>query len=151
MVRLFSTRYHVVVSIFQRPDVLAKAYLAEENPWGDMDPLYSSTSDRIFMVAWNGVVKFHVGHVRVCGTPRAAEIWFASMRDRTNVWAYWRLGFPLGPFAEDQMYREADGVVKKMATFVIDARDQRDAAKQALERLQRAPETALEAYTSDDE
>jgi len=63
------------------------------------------------------------------------------MRARTNVWAYWRLGSPLGPFAEDQMYSEADGVVRRMSIFVVDARDQRDAAKQALEVLLKSPES----------
>jgi hypothetical protein len=145
MFSLFSSgkQLYVVVSIFQQFDFINESYLGVENPWGDRDPLYSKDGDRLFMVS---VRDFYIGHVRVFDFDGRARMWFNSMRDKTNVWAYWRLGFPLGPFADDHMYKEADHTTPVVALFEVNEKGQEKAARSAFEKFRASPESAIEYY-----
>jgi hypothetical protein len=95
------------------------------------------------MIAANGS---SIGHIRIFARSNNADDWLKSMRDRTNVWAYWRFGQPLGPFAPDEMYRSADGIVQQIAVFELDATSQPAAAKEALERFKGELHAAISFY-----
>jgi hypothetical protein len=127
---LFGKLWWPVVSIAVRLDLAEKAELGAENPWGDHDPLYNKNSDRLWLLKPKGY-DFPIGHIRVCATTGLAEHWFNSMRDRTNVWAYWRFGLPLGPFEPPEFYRDADGRPQRIAMYRVKALSQLGAAKQA--------------------
>lgn len=136
--------YFGVLSIFQRPDLVGEAYVDDENPWGKCDPLYDYQHDRIFMVSARD---FYIGHVRIYDNEHLANRWLESMKTRTNVWALWRLGAPLGPFAEDGMYKEADGELKFATIYgVPDTSDPQMVARACLELSREHPQHALISF-----
>lgn len=122
----------VTLSFFSHLDKLSDSIIGEENPWADVDPLYHSDSDPLYLIQAG---HFYLGHARLFDYIGGAESWAKSMKDATNIWSYWDMGRPLGPFAEDEQYKHANRGAKKVATITVDATNFRVAASKALEML----------------
>ena len=130
---LIGNRFFVVISLFSNLDRLNEAQIGEENPWAEIDPLYDENSDRIFLVRAG---KRCLGHVRVFEYVGAASLWATSMTIADNVWAYWDMGQPIGPFGEDEQYKRAKQGAERVITFDVRAKNQILAAENALKILQ---------------
>src|SRR5260370_12041862 len=140
---------YVVTAVFVRPDLISAAKIGRSNPWADAQqrelsapftnfglksPFGKNELDPLFIIE---VGERPLGYSRVFETKRLALNWVVNLVERRDVYGYWRLSVPIGPFGTPEEYKSADQFVDRIAVHSERAFTARGAAEAALKSFQR--------------
>jgi hypothetical protein len=146
---MFLSLKYVVTAIFAKADLISIAKVGRANPWADAQqkalsdpfanfdtksPFDKKELDPLFIIE---VGERPLGYSRVFETERLALNWLVTLVERGDVYSYWRLGVPVGPFGTPEEYRSADQFVDRIAIHSERAFTMRGAAQAALKSFQR--------------
>jgi hypothetical protein len=148
-VNMFLSLRCVVTAFFVRPDLISAAKIGRSNPWADAQqralsapftnfglksPFGTNELDPLFIIE---VGERPLGYSRVFETKRLALNWLVTLVEKRDVYSYWHLGAPVGPFGAPEEYKSADQFVDRIAVHSERAFTARGAAEAALKRFQR--------------
>jgi hypothetical protein len=128
--------------------LISVAKIGRSNPWADAQhqalsapftnfglksPFSKQESDPLFLIE---VGERPLGYSRVFDTKRLALNWLVDLVEKRDIYAYWCLNAPIGPFGTREEYEAADQFADRIAIHSERAFTAKGAAEAALKKFQ---------------